>query len=1096
MLSSCTFRRWMRMLILAGFGVSALVLALPLRAAGDVLYAAPGGLTSGSCTSWATACTLSYALSIATSGDQIWVKKGVHKPDVTGLSNPRLATFSLKEGVAIYGGFAGTETSLGQRSWTSHPTILSGDIDNNDVVDANGATLTINGANVYHVVTANGVSNAAVLNGFTITGGQATDPDNSPDQGAGIYNINASPTLANLLITGNTAQYGGAGMYNQGTSSPSVFAVTFRRNDVMSYGGGVYNEDSSSPTLINVSFISNTATYGGGFFNGGGTLTLSLVQFQENRAGQGGAIFNDAGPIQLLNANFISNTAQYGGGIWTFEGGLTAVNSEFRNNQADGSGGAIYSRSSEIDITDSSFVNNSSNSYGGGGLYHSKFTRETVARLTNVTFEGNNGVGGHGGGMYVFQASAQLDKVRFVNNAAVAGGGMSSVFGKSIVLTDTVFIGNTASSWGGGMSTLLTERDMTLTNVLFSGNTSLQDGGGMRNENAAFRNAKFTLTNVTFSGNTAQNRGGALLNIAETITLTNVIIWGNTASINSGLHNDSSDLLIAHSDVQGCGGSGMWNSACGIDGGGNIDTDPLFVDANGPDDLVGTLDDDLRLQTSSPAIDAGNNAAVPDSLSTDLDGNLRIQDGDGDNSAVVDMGAYEAEDVYPPTVISVTRGDANPTNAASVTFIVNFSEPVIGVDATDFTVTTTGVSGAAVSSVSGSGTTYIVTVSTGSGDGMLRLDIPTSAMISDVVGNGLTGLPYQAGEAYTIDKTGPTVDLEQAAEQADPTNTTPISFTVVFNEPINAATFSASDVALDWSASGEITATVAEIAPFNGTVFRIAVSGMDRSGVITVSIPAGMIEDLIGNLNLASTSMDNTVTYWDPNSDSDGDGLNDWDEVQLGTNPNASDSDGDGMPDGWEVANGLNPNSNDASGDPDNDGLSNLQEYQHSTNPNASDSDGDGMPDGWEVANGLNPNSNDASGDPDNDGLSNLQEYQHDTNPNASDSDGDGMPDDWEVANGLNPNSNDASGDPDNDGLSNLQEYQHSTNPNASDSDGDGMPDGWEVANGLNPTNPGDASEDSDGDGQSNLQEYLNGTDPNVSDSLTKLFLPLLQKSN
>jgi predicted outer membrane repeat protein len=793
------------------------------------------------------------------------------------------------------------------------------------------------------VVTASNVSNAAVLNGFTVTGGQATDPDNSPDQGAGIYNINASPTLANLLITGNTAQYGGAGMYNQGTSSPSVFAVTFRRNDVMSYGGGVYNEDSSSPTLINVSFISNTATYGGGFFNGGGTLTLSLVQFQENRAGRGGAIFNDTGSIQLMNASFISNTAyQYGGGIWTFEGGLTVVNSEFRNNQANGSGGAIYSQSSEIDITDSSCVNNSvctSPGCYGGGLYHGKLTRETVARLTNVTFEGNNNVGGLGGGMYVFQASAQLDKVRFVNNVAAGGGGMSSVFGKSIVLTDTVFIGNTAIVSGGGMSTLLTERDMTLTNVLFSGNTSLQDGGGMRNENAAFRDAKFTLTNVTFSGNTAQNRGGALLNIAETITLTNVIIWGNTASINSGLHNDSSDLLIAHSDVQGCGGSSMWNSACGIDGGGNIDTDPLFVDANGPDDLVGTLDDDLRLQTSSPAIDAGNNAVVPDSLSTDLDGNLRIQDGDGDNSAVVDMGAYEAEDVYPPTVISVTRGDANPTNAASVTFIVNFSEPVIGVDATDFTVTTTGVSGAAVSSVSGSGTTYIVTVSTGSGDGMLRLDIPTSAMISDVVGNGLTGLPYQAGEAYTIDKTGPTVDLEQAAEQADPTNTTPISFTVVFNEPINAATFSASDVALDWSASGEITATVAEIAPFNGTVFRIAVSGMDRSGVITVSIPAGMIEDLIGNLNLASTSMDNTVTYWDPNSDSDGDGLNDWDEVQLGTNPNASDSDGDGMPDGWEVANGLNPtNPGDASEDSDGDGQSNLQEYLNGTDPNVSDS--------------------------------------------------------------------------------------------------------------------------------------------------------------
>lgn len=91
------FRGWIKILIFAGLGIGALAMALPVRASGAVLYAAPGGLTTGACTSWATACTLSYALSIAVNGDQIWVKEGVHKPDTTGLANPRLATFSLKK---------------------------------------------------------------------------------------------------------------------------------------------------------------------------------------------------------------------------------------------------------------------------------------------------------------------------------------------------------------------------------------------------------------------------------------------------------------------------------------------------------------------------------------------------------------------------------------------------------------------------------------------------------------------------------------------------------------------------------------------------------------------------------------------------------------------------------------------------------------------------------------------------------------------------------------------------------------------------------------------------------------------------------------
>ena len=187
-------------------------------------------------------------------------------------------------------------------------------------------------------------------------------------------------------------------------------------------------------------------------------------------------------------------------------------------------------------------------------------------------------------------------------------------------------------------------------------------------------------------------------------------------------------------------------------------------------------------------------------------------------------------------------------------------------------------------------------------------------------------------------------------------------------------------------------------------------------------------------------------------ADDDGDGINNLDEYENGTNPNGSDSDNDSMPDDWELDHGLNSLVDDTALDPDNDGLTNLQEYQNGTDPQDADTDNDGMPDGWEVAHGLYPLILDAGLDPDNDGLTNLQEYQNGTDPHDADTDDDGMPDGWEVAHGLNPLLNDTGLDPDSDGLTNLQEYQNGTDPQDADTDNDGMPDGWEVEHGFNPT--------------------------------------------
>ena len=111
-----------------------------------------------------------------------------------------------------------------------------------------------------------------------------------------------------------------------------------------------------------------------------------------------------------------------------------------------------------------------------------------------------------------------------------------------------------------------------------------------------------------------------------------------------------------------------------------------------------------------------------------------------------------------PTVTSINRLDATPTSALSVRFTITFSEPVTGVDMVgpvfdDFILTTSsGISSASITSMSGTGSTYTVTVNTGSGSGTIRLDVPVSATIADLAGNPLSGLPFNTGKIYTINK--------------------------------------------------------------------------------------------------------------------------------------------------------------------------------------------------------------------------------------------------------------------------------------------------------------------------------------------------------
>jgi CSLREA domain-containing protein len=251
-------------------------------------------------TSWTDAYSdLAAALAAEPAGTKFWVAKGIYKPTAT---SDRSIAFTLKPDMALYGGFAGTETLLGQRNPAANPTVLSGDIDNNDTgvngIDAD--TSKIVGNNSYHVVVLDGttgtISSSTVLDGLTITGGNA-DSVSAPDETGGgvLCNTACDATLSNLYFAGNHAAYVGGAFYHVGASSPIVTNTTFAGNSA-SNGGAVYQivGPGTAPVFANVTFAGNSVTaYGGAIYTyqttGSASMAMTNVTFSANQASIGGA---------------------------------------------------------------------------------------------------------------------------------------------------------------------------------------------------------------------------------------------------------------------------------------------------------------------------------------------------------------------------------------------------------------------------------------------------------------------------------------------------------------------------------------------------------------------------------------------------------------------------------------------------------------------------------------------------------------------------------------------------------------------------------------------------------------------------------------
>ena len=217
-------------------------------------------------------------------------------------------------------------------------------------------------------------------------------------------------------------------------------------------------------------------------------------------------------------------------------------------------------------------------------------------------------------------------------------------------------------------------------------------------------------------------------------------------------------------------------------------------------------------------------------------------------------------DVTAPTVTinqkTTEPAQADPTTASPINFTVVFNEPVTDFVTGDVNLSSSTALGTLTGTVTGGGTTYNVAVSgmTGSGDVTATVD---AGVAHDAAGNPSTASTSTDNTvAFDYDTASPTVAIDKAAEQADPTTASPINFTVVFNEPVTD--FVTGDVNLSSStALGTLTGTVTG----GGTTYNVAVSGMTGSGDVTATVDAGVAHDAAGNPSAASTSNDNTVAY-------------------------------------------------------------------------------------------------------------------------------------------------------------------------------------------------------------------------------------------
>ena len=487
--------------------------------------------------------------------------------------------------------------------------------------------------------------------------------------------------------------------------------------------------------------------------------------------GFGGGVYNNGGTLTIQNSTFSNNSAVYqsacggdGGGVYN-SGTVIITNSTFSGNNAGLSGGGVYT-SGTATITTSTFLSNvaASGFYGGGGVFN--FGTLTI---TNSTFALNSGIGVNGGGVYNHTGTATLTNNTFSYNSASSGGDIYNSYTPAFA-TLNLYNNILANSLGGGdcfnnAGTVHAGYNMN-EDVSNGCNLPIGPGGNYIGSDPGL--SSLYVSPPGSPGYFPLPAGAFAIDLGDDARCA-------AAPVNNDSQNGLTRPQGAHCDIGSYERDVTAPTVLS-----SVRVDPNPTNASSVDFTVtfsepvsGVNTADFTLTTTGSVSGAAVTSAIGSGATTTVtvntgSGNGTIRLNVVDDDTIVDTasnplggmnagnGNFNSGETYtidhiPPSVNTIARVNANPTNLASVDFTITFSESVTGVNAGDFSLTTTGVSGAAVSGVSGSGSIYTVTVNTGSGDGTIRLDVVNDNTIKDASLNPL-GAGFTSGEIYTVIK--------------------------------------------------------------------------------------------------------------------------------------------------------------------------------------------------------------------------------------------------------------------------------------------------------------------------------------------------------
>jgi predicted outer membrane repeat protein len=379
------------------------------------------------------------------------------------------------------------------------------------------------------------------------------------------------------------------------------------------------------------------------------TFTRGRAYFSETES-RGGALFIGNCSATVTHCVFSANTAlERGGAIGTKHAdGTTITDCSFTGNSADQFGGAIANQDSDLTISDCTFQGNrasvQADYLGGGGI----FNDSGAPTISGCTFTGNTACAG--AGICNYMADAFIENCSFLNSSrsTAAGGGVMN-YDCSAMITRCLFQDNQADSGGA----VWDQSTSTFVNCIMWGNNVARYGGAIHFEPSdGTATVRPKIINCTIYGNAAST-GGAIHSTEVKATIRNCIIWNNFGyGSGPGIHQSASteQLEVAYCDVQG-------DNA--YPGTGNVCVEPGFVDAESGD---------FELIWGAPCIDIGDGTA-PGLGSVDYAGKTRVIDGDEDDAAVVDLGAFEfrgryVEDYLFGVEISQSIVYSSPTDTA------------------------------------------------------------------------------------------------------------------------------------------------------------------------------------------------------------------------------------------------------------------------------------------------------------------------------------------------------------------------------------------------------------------------------------------------